>query len=633
MSEVLLNGRRLSLNPRSVIGQGGEADVYDIGGGIALKLYKTSTHPEFHHQPLEQRAANSRLRTQQRKLPDLLRLAPKLPGRLVVPQTLVYDRSGQSIAGYTMPLIQPAEVLHRYSDRGWRQNGIPSERLPIVFRDLHRTIIAAHQAGFVFGDLTDLNILVKDAEAYAIDVDSGQFGPYPCQLFSQKYVDPLLCQPGIHRLQLVKTMSPNSDWYAYAVMFMECLLYVHPYGGVYRPKAKNAALIHDARPLQRVTIFHPEVVYPKPALPLDVLPDELREYFQQVFVKDRREVFSPKILDNLHWRKCSQCGLEHGRAVCPQCKQQAPAAVVQRLTVRGQVTARQVFRTSGTILFAAKHHGEIIWLYHEAGAFRREGNKVILHGDLDPSMRFRLRGADTMIGSRGLLVTLRDSEVISQDPVDSYRQLPVFDANDHHRYWLSQGRLLRDDQFGSFPVGAVLQGQTLFWVGPQFGFGYSHAGQVQMAFTFDAERRGMNDRVLLPRMNGQPIDSTCVFGSERAWFFQSAQDHGRTINRCTVITPAGEIVATAETTAGDGSWLGTIRGKMAVGQSLLAATDEGIVRVEIVNGHPEVVRTFPDTEPFVDAAVHLFPMVNGLAVVGRHTITTLTLSPTGSSHP
>lgn len=633
MSEVMLNGRRLTLNPRSVIGKGGEADIYDLGRGVALKLYKTATHPDYTDQPLDQQAAKARLQEQQRKLPDLLRLAPALPPRMIVPKELVHDRNGRLITGYTMTLVQPADVLRQYSDRRYRQNGILPERIPILFRDLHRTMVAAHQAGFVFGDLTDLNVLVKDAEAYVVDVDSGQFGSHLCQLFSVKFVDPLLCQPGLNQLRLVKPMSPASDWYAYAVMLMECLLYVHPYGGVYRPKAKNAALIHDARPLRRVTVFHPEVVYPKPALPLDVLPDDLREYFQQVFVKDRREVFSPQLLDNLHWRKCNGCGLEHGRAVCPQCQQQAPAAVVQRLTIRGQVTARQVFRTSGTILFAGKHGGELIWLYHEAGAFRREGNKVILHGDLDPSIRFRLRGADTMVGSRGLLATLRGADIVSQDPVDSYRQLPVFDANERHRYWLSQGGLLRDDQYGSFQIGTVLHGQTLFWVGPQFGFGYSHAGQVQMAFVFDAERRGMNDRVALARMNGQPIDSTCVFGSERAWFFQSAQDRGRTINRCTVITPAGTIMATAEAAAGDGSWLGTIRGKTAVGQMLLAATDEGIVRVEIVNSRIEVVRTFPDTEPFVDAASHLFPMVNGLAVVDRQTITTLTLSSTGSSHP
>ena len=44
-------------------------------------------------------------------------------------------------------------------------------------------------------------------------------------------------------------------------------------------------ITHDARPLHRITIFHPEVKYPKHAVPYGVLPDDILQYFHLVFEK------------------------------------------------------------------------------------------------------------------------------------------------------------------------------------------------------------------------------------------------------------------------------------------------------------------------------------------------------------
>ena len=55
-------------------------------------------------------------------------------------------------------------------------------------------------------------------------------------------------------------------------MLMQCLLFVGPYGGVYRPK-DPAHRVREARPVHRMTIFHPEVQYPKPAIPYGTLPE------------------------------------------------------------------------------------------------------------------------------------------------------------------------------------------------------------------------------------------------------------------------------------------------------------------------------------------------------------------------
>ena len=71
---------------------------------------------------------------------------------------------------------------------------------------------------------------------------------------------------------------------------------------------------------------------------------------------------------------------------------------------------------------------------------------------------------------------------------------------------------------------------------------------------------------------------------------------------------------------GDGSWLSEIRGKCAIGEFLLAATDKGIVRLETDLGKIVKTKEFPDTEPFVNAESHLFPGKDGLYAVDEKEI-------------
>ena len=101
---------------------------------------------------------------------------------------------------------------------------------------------------------------------------------------------------------------------------------------------------------------------------------------------------------------------------------------------------------------------------------------------------------------------------------------------------------------------------------------------------------------------------------------------GRTIHLCLTYSRAGALEATAEATAGDGSWLGTLRGKCATQGMLLAPTDAGIARIEVRDGALQKTREFPDTEPFVDAASQLLVGKDGVYVVGRSEITALKMS-------
>jgi len=126
--DVLVHGKRLRLKPQQAIGKGGEADVFTIGNGQVLKLFKPPSHPDYAGQPHEQQQAEARLAEHQAKLPAF---PSHVPGRVVRPEALVTDRSGRIILGYTMRFLHGATVLMRYAERSFAR---PACRMPPWWR-------------------------------------------------------------------------------------------------------------------------------------------------------------------------------------------------------------------------------------------------------------------------------------------------------------------------------------------------------------------------------------------------------------------------------------------------------------------------------------------------------------------
>ncbi|MFA6228268.1 MAG: hypothetical protein WC668_03740 [Patescibacteria group bacterium] len=619
---VTIDGKRFRLNPQNAIGKGGEADVYSIGGGEALKIFKGPDHPDLSGFPELQRQARDRIATHQAKLPNF---PSGLPAAVVKPLSLATDAKDQ-IIGYKMPLISGAEVLFRYADTDWRQTGgIKDNDVLSIFADLHPTVDGIHRVAII-SDFNDLNVLIQGKKAFIIDADSMSFGRWLSPMFTARFVDPLLCDPQKTSPQLIKPHNENSDWYAFCIMLMQVLLFAGPYDGVYRPKDSAKRLPHDQRPLKRITVFNPEVRYPKNARPYNTLPDELLHHFSMVFEKDQRGSFPLRLITDARFTTCTACGYTHMRNICPHCQHTAPAAVITKMTVKGQVTATQIFRTSGTIVCSSVFNKRLFYLYHEAGKFRREDGSKIIEAPLDAQTRYRLSPELTLFGKGGIIRTFKnglEQEILGVDCFNG--TLPVFDVTENGRYWTYGGELWRDGQYAPELIGQTLKNQTLIWAGKKFGFGFYRAAQGLVHFTFDAKQPAINDSISLPKLPGQLLDTTCVFGDDFCWFFTAVQMAGKIINTASLINSNGDVLAHQEEEANVSSWLSSIRGKFPIGPVLLAATDEGIVQVKESGGRIQATKTFPDTEPFVNSKIKLFGLADGLYAIGRNTITKLVI--------
>ncbi|HEY9618760.1 MAG TPA: hypothetical protein V6C78_00240 [Crinalium sp.] len=631
--DVYINGQKIRVDPKRAIAKGGEADIFDIGHDKLLKLFKQPDHPDYQGLPHEQQAARDRLQLHQQKLPQF---PNPLPPRVIAPNALATDKAGRTIRGYTMPFLKDTNVLLRYGERSFRQTGISHQTVVHIFQDLHDTLSKLHFQQIVIGDFNDLNVLVRDTEAYLIDADSFQFSSFPCRVFTSRFLDPLLCDSQASQPILCQSYNPDSDWYAFTVMLMQCLLFVEPYGGVYKPKDLTQKIPQLMRSLKRITVFHSEVQYPKPAIPYRVLPDELLHHFHQVFERDVRGVFPRSLLDHLRWTRCTTCGTEHARPVCPECTH-TPKSIPAIALVRGTVTATRLFTTEGIILFATVEQGQLRWLYHDQNQFRREDGSTVLGGALNPQLRWRIQGKTTLLGYQGQVIRLPFGQATERLAVDSRNAIALFDANDKTCCWVTQDQLQRRHinhsqsliPYAQSYIGDVLSEQTWFWIGTQFGVGFYQAGNLKVAFVFDVQHGSMSDRVSLPRWQGQLIDATCTFSDRYAWLFLTIQEQGLLQYRCVVIQANGDIVATAQAHEGEESWLTMLqRGRShsdtcpycAVNNFLLAATDEGIIRIELQQGQLMQTKAFPDTEPFVDRDSRLFIAPHGLYVVNPHTI-------------
>ncbi|HEY9646883.1 MAG TPA: hypothetical protein V6C88_10960, partial [Chroococcidiopsis sp.] len=227
--------------------------------------------------------------------------------------------------------------------------------------------------------------------------------------------------------------------------------------------------------------------------------------------------------------------------------------------------------------------------------------------------------------------------------VDSRGNTALFEVNGGALYWVEQGQLRRQragnagDAGGMATyLGDVLPGQTYFWLGAEFGLGLYRAGNFNVAFIVDGQRSRLDDHLQIPPWQGQLVDATCAFSAEYAWLFLTTQEQGQLRDRCVVVRRDGTVMAMTVATEGDGSWLATLgNGRsradpcpyLASGSFLLAPTDEGIIRIDLVQGHLHHTQSFPDTEPFVDSHARLLPGNGDLVVVTEHTITRLVMAP------
>ncbi len=626
MKTVYLNGQALRLTKE--IGAGQEAVVYDMGNGQVAKVYRLPNDPYYAQSPEEQHAAQIRISMHQKKL---MAFPKGLPKNVIAPVHLLKDNQGV-IVGFTMPFITGAETLLSYGDIQYRESkNISNNEIRDIFVNLHQTLTSLHNHGVVIGDFNDLNTLIKHQQAYIIDTDSFQFGHFLSTMYTEKFVDPLICNlitKGKDSLwTMTKNHNPLGDWYAFAAMLFKTLLFVDPYGGIYKPKDSSKRIKQQLRPYHRINVFNPEVIYPKHAYPYKVLNGDLIHYFQDVFSKDLRGEFPINLLNSMHWQRCNACGIEYSTPRCPICS--VGISLFAPVAVSGNLQVHEIFTTNGVILFTTFQNNKLMYLYHEDDHYKRENTESVMDGPLDRDLHFAINGTATILGKSNAMLTQFPDASHHKNFVDCVGNKPVFDANAQSIFWVENGNIYKSNplglQYTASNIGQGISDQTLLWTGNAFGFGMYKAGNILQGFVFDMNSKIINDRVALPFIKGQIIDAKCYLSDSMAWLMIATKDKSAYINHCIVVDKQGNILAHIDNSSDDHPWLTHIKGKSASGTFLFCPTDDGVMRIQLDTAGQLESKVFTDTEHHVNEHSQLIVSSHGIYVIKRNKILLLAM--------
>lgn len=569
---------------RFLLKSGGEGTIF-VQGDKALKLY---------HQPTPQR----RDKLQAFLARGFSRL---LPSGAMAPRRLIRDGDGR-VTGFEMALLpetaHPWKKLTQFNF--CKQQGLDLETELALLLAAHRDLQTIHAAGLVVGDLNDHNLFVDWPAAqagpsspqdhlYWIDVDSYQFDRFPCPVALLSFLDPRLYH--VPNFAVKPVFSPESDWYAFAVLIYKTLLKTHPYGGVH-PQHKTL----QARAKARISVLHPSVTYPKAARPPTVLDDAMLAHLRRVFEEGQRQTVPASLLQTLKdtLRRCPRCDERYAasRPRCPTCKKQSPR--VQAATVSGALHLRRLLHTPALIcnLFV-QPSGGIIAVTREDGAYRllRLGPQ----GPVDeaplfsgpPGARFALFQDILVVNPPGrrdlLLIKVENGapQRLASTNSERFDGETVFAATPSALYRLANGYVIRAqvrrDQLLEDVVGTAHRHRTKLWASPH---GDLVAGVHRL---FDRHHFFMLDEGVCerPLASGQANAGTIsaidvAWGPRRVAFLWQQVRRGKVINLVQIYDVHGRLKHENKIDAAPPS--DRLDGKLVAGNTLLHPTDRGVLK-------------------------------------------------------
>lgn len=627
MKTVYIKGQQVQL--KQIIGEGQEAVVYRLNPTLVVKIYRQPNDPQYQGNLQEQQGAKDRLRIIQQKLRNF----PKnITPHVIGPVELAYNKN-QEVIGYIMPYIDKAQTLLQYSDKTFRQQaGITNNHVMKVFQDLHTSVTNIHKNNAVIGDFNDMNILIRDEKAYLIDTDSWQYGQYMCNMYTDKYVDPLLCHSvlhnGVEMMNLHKPHNPLSDWYAFTTLLWKSLLFVDPYGGIYKPQNNGQKIKQHLRPLHRISVLHPDVIYPKHAYPHSVLPKNLHDWMEKTFVQDMRKVVPYDLLTQIHWEQCHACGIEYATPYCPVCHAGNNMILPQK-TITGNVHATTILRTNDTIVYTTLGSQGLQYLLHKDNTLYREnGDCIVKSIQLSPLTSYRIDDRKNYVlhGSTTTCYELNKQPI--EYHTDTVGNKTCFDSSSTTKWLIQDGQVIKEKtKLYASEKTFVAQGvdkQTLVWSNKDSCFILYKAGDSILNGIVVPSGSNYGIDVSLPAMQGTIIDTQCVLSDSHIWLLFHSKQQNNYRNICILLDYNGKILAQHEVDSDSDSWLGSIYGYTASGSSIFCPTDKGIVRISYSNGQWQE-NLFPNTEPYVHSRCQLIGSAHGIYVITAKTITLLTI--------
>lgn len=615
MKTVIYKQHQIQLDEKNSLGTGGEATVI-LHDKLAFKLY---------HTPSKERSE---------KLKDFLQLNTKLPDNVAFPIDLVFDTKSKVI-GFTMPVANKCKEVINLSNKKYRsQEQITSNDIISVFKHMKTTLDEIHSNNLIIGDFNDLNVLfTTNFLSVFIDVDSFQFGKYPCQVGTDQFID-----PSLYGIDLTKKpyFSKETDWYSFAVMLFKSLLFAHPYGGVHR----TYQTLFD-RAQQKITVFEKDVIYPKIAINPDTLSDDLLDYFHKVFKQGKRFDIPQSTLQNLEFVPCNKCNnsFYKGRGQCPICFGVVvkPVIDISQIITKKQIDndrciADTLFFTEGIILFSkvlADNRIVIVeYVSNQTNLHILDGKKTTLklwNGHFRDTKYDFFKNYFVVCQEKDLLVFDISSKLLkplAKTTTQTFDATSIFSCSETKLYRLTDKVLSICEVYNGALVENVsiqtLENQTWLDVGSNdLGIGYFRIFDQYHYFVFSPKGRF---EINLTKQNGKIIETCAEFSKSTILFLQKTLYKGRTYSHYHIIDDQGQILESKSEESISSDLLKNLSGKSLVGTTIVHPSDAGIVLEK-----KQQMSLKKETSAYVDSNDKLSIYKDGILALSEHKATFLRL--------
>jgi len=629
------NRKPVNLEKEDVLDSGGEAVIFGVNGK-AIKVY---------HKP-------DRLRSD--KLNFFFSKNPTIHPTIIAPEAPIFGNQQTSqIIGFEMallpPSVEPLAMLMR--EDFCVQHGITGKIKMQIFANMLEGLHKAHCAGLVVGDINDQNerFDLRQLLTYWIDVDSWQFGGFPCMVGTEDYL-----APDLYNIDLSKEpqFKPEHDYYSFTVLLFRALMMVHPFGGGFHKQHKS--LFDRAR--RGLTILDSSVRYPKKANPAEILTDDMANLMLGYLKRQRQDPFPMEKLQEYAdvLVECSSCHLWYPatRSNCPGCAEKTILATQIATKVAGCI-CEIILETPGKIL-----HFQFIG--NTICCITEEGGIAVLYQKPQNGPLTRKELFNATLGARYSL--FRETLVVCIDPASDEPALyllnisnehpqpiaqsstckfagkgAVFGCSSRRLYRIAGTRVISGDLFGSHladrEVIQVIPNQTWFTVASnpdlnkEILFGYYRIFDELKWFLVTGDSEGKNytrfDVGLEPlTVHESLIDLSIQFGAKIVLILRHTRVRGTNYVRIEQANITdGQITKSQRIKISEARTYETIHGKGYTDDMVLHPTDNGIVMENLAD---QSATPLSGTDNYVTSDSQLHRYKKGVLSVTRDRIIFLT---------
>lgn len=273
------NTSKKDITSKKKIGEGGEAKIYKYNSEQVAKVFNEDVNYNLKIKII------AKIMQKAEKLNEMGKIAQV---NYVIPEEMLIDESSKQFLGYVMQKVEGKPLAVLKDKKIIEELKLSKKDILEILIKVGRGIEELHKNDLFIGDLNGRNILFdSQKQVYFLDFDGMGTDDISPEFFTDGYIDP--------NSQKNQNVSPDDDWYSFAIQAFYYLTYTHPFNGIYMKDGQNLDIVQKME-LRISLLGNHGIKPPSIAEPWDWMSEELKSAFLNIFEKEQRSSLVPFLI-------------------------------------------------------------------------------------------------------------------------------------------------------------------------------------------------------------------------------------------------------------------------------------------------------------------------------------------------